>query len=310
MSEKDFNYTVFDNDINYKGNPEYYGIHKDSGHLKIDLPRLKQICEELGETHLLRDKMFVSNDKYLRPARLKKTDYAYNIAMAQLNTLRSDWHNEYRPVLKMITTPEQVENDSIVDNISTMIDSSGFDDAFVNATLAKIKRMPKYTHVIRSLYASFISKIRIEVDRLFLCILVNEGYSQDDYDLHDLATFCDTKYAVQNAKILENLPCYDDFKSLTMIDNFIKHNTISAYTKLKEKYPHYVNPGTKKLTYQNGMYAVDWLVIPADYIDNLFNKLETFLQQFCQIILKEDTITADWNYEDYFMYIFKTLRYL
>lgn len=48
------------------------------------------------------------------------------------------------------------------------------------------------------------------------------------------------------------------------------------------------------------MYAGDWIIIKADYIDNLFLKLELFFEDYCKIILGENIDEAEWNYDDYF----------
>lgn len=289
---------------------EYYGIHPKSGRLHIDTKRLKKVAKVLDGTNFLNEAMFKNRETpYLIPNKIHKYDYIYNIVRDMFYVLKEDWYIEYKPALKKIKTPSEVENEEILANIAGISDANSVEDAYFNAQMSKIKRIPKYEKVIKSLYAQFISKVRVEVDRIFLNILVENGYSQDDYRWDNLMTFCDTKYGVKNAKIFEKITNFDSYDSLSLIDNFIKHNTIKAYKKLQRKYPTLVFEGNSTIQYKMGMYAVDWLNIPENYIEDLLNKLELFLKEFCRIILSEDVENANWNYDDYFKMLYKKLKH-
>lgn len=56
------------------------------------------------------------------------------------------------------------------------------------------------------------------------------------------------------------------------------------------------------------MYAGDWIEIKDNYIDNLFNKLILFFKDYCKEFLKENVEEADWNYDEYFINVYKKIK--
>ena len=99
---------------------------------------------------------------------------------------------------------------------------------------------------------------------------------------------------------------------LHKINNFLKHNTIEAYNRLKKFYPKNVcsvENGTTKHEYENGMFAGNWIILEENYIDALLDKLVKFFDDYCVHFLKENIDEADWNYADYFYNAIQEMRY-
>ena len=114
----------------------------------------------------------------------------------------------------------------------------------------------------------------IEIDRITLIALSDIGYDETNFSVGSFKTFADGLAAKTNKKIkLLDLDGFNAYKMLHMINNFIKHNSIDAYEKLKNNYPNNVyskENNTTELEYKNGMYAGDWIILKEGYIDNVF----------------------------------------
>ena len=81
---------------------------------------------------------------------------------------------------------------------------------------------------------------------------------------------------------IKDLDEYDSFNMLRKINNFLKHNSVTAYEKLKKYYPDVVasvENKTSDIPYENAMFAADWLIIPHDYIEDTIEKLRKFFKR-------------------------------
>ncbi|MCL2256409.1 MAG: hypothetical protein FWC11_06125, partial [Firmicutes bacterium] len=108
--------------------------------------------------------------------------------------------------------------------------------------------------------------------------------------------------------IVQSLKKFHTFNRLNKINNFLKHNTITACQTLKKFYPQNVVDGGLK--YKNGMYAGNWIKIDENYLDEIFDKLLNFFGEFCKNILGENIEETNWNYDDYFKNAFhKKFKY-
>lgn len=189
--------------------------------------------------------------------------------------------------------------------------SDDYDEIAIEAAMAGIRRTPKYTHVIQSLYCQFIQKICAEVDRFTLIFMKETGSNVNDFSIDKFFSFSDGLLATKEKIKIENLSEYNAYNMLHKINNFLKHNSIMSYNKLKFNYPKNVASveyGTAKKPYENGMFAGDWIIVKENYIDDLLDKLIIFFEDYCRVYLKEDIEKSRWDYDDYFYTAFKQMK--
>ena len=95
-----------------------------------------------------------------------------------------------------------------------------------------------------------------------------------------------------NSKVsfIKNIDYFWDYDCLQKINNFLKHNTISAYEKLKKYYPKMITESERQ--YENGVYSPDWIKIDLTYIDSIFDKLVSFYRNYCSVVINENVDEA------------------
>ncbi len=290
--------------IESKDDLKYWGIHPKNGRLHIDTKRYKLASEEVGITEYLPEGLFKNRSTpYFVPTHVKRHDYKVNIFKDLINGLKEDWFGEYKEVFKLIKTPSQVQQDVRLNEMMFTSSADDLDSIDETAFFAMIRRSSKYSEIINSLYHQFLQKVCIEVNR-YMLIVVNElGYKSKDFDMASFYKFSDGLIKDKSQSKIETFPKYNAFKMLNMINNFLKHNSVEAYEKLKKSFPKNVRSienGNADSNYVNGMYAGDWIVIKENYIDEIFDKLIIFFSEYCRRILKENIEESDWNYDDYF----------
>lgn len=290
----------------------YFGIHPKSGRIHIDTKRYKKVLEEDGVDEFLPQGLFVDrNTVYFVPALKKRHDYKFNIFRDLINDLHSEWEEEYKPLFKYIKTPTEVYDNTRLEGIAISSCADDLEDIELDAMLDSIRRTNSYYHVVQSLYCTFISKLSTEIDRIILNVLIELGYKSSDFNYTSFIKFSDGLQKNKQGKKIEQLDKYHAFNLLHKLNNFLKHNTIRSYEELKRRYPNNVasiENHTADVAYENGMYAVDWIIVKDNYIDELFDKLIVFFKDYCREYLHEDVDNADWNYDDYFKNAYKKMK--
>lgn len=292
---------------------EFWGIHPKSGRIHIDTKRYAKACEMFGIKDFMPEGMFANRSTpYFIPEKKHKHDYIINIFNDLLNDFQRDWELEYKPIFKMIKTPKEVYNNTRLSEIAYTSNADDLEEIELNSLMSSIKREKKYVHVIQSLYCQFINKLAIETDRIMLIVMCKLGYKGNDFRLDSFLKFSDGLARDKKGKKIENLDEYDSYNLLNKINNFLKHNSISSYRKLKRKFPENVaskENKTANVEYENGMFAGDWIILKDDYIDDLLKKLRKFFKSYCKEIVKENVDDAEWNYDDYFINAFNQMKH-
>lgn len=310
-----FDYSKYDSDPGRDSpcleNREYWGIHKINDRLVIDCERYKKTCKQVGIDEFIPKKLKTSKIKFFTPSKQKRDDYSINIANDLLNEFENNWRYEFKPIFEKIKTPDDVYESNRLDAIAHTSCSDDFDEIDVEARLASIRRMHKYTEVIRELYAQFISKLATEVDRIMFVIAEKHECKKKDFSFDDFEEF--SKKLIGDEKIkIKDLDEYDSFNMLRKINNFLKHNSVAAYEKLRRYYPDVVasvENKTSNIPYENAMFAADWLIIPQNYIEDTIDKIKIFFKSYCQKFIKENVDDANWDNDDYFETAFNNLKY-
>lgn len=295
--------------IESKADFQYWGIHPTKGRLHIDTKRYKKICEHEGMTEHMPEGMFQNrHTPYFIPAKKKRYDYKYNIFRDLILSLKKDWFNEYKPCFERIKTPNEVYEQSRLGMLAYTACSDDYDNIDIEARWNGFRRESKYIEVINSLYFQFIQKICVEVNRYLLIVCKELGYKGNDFNLDKFYTFSDGIINDKSQPKIETFKGYNAFNLLNKTNNFLKHNSVVAYQKLKRYYPKNI-AYHKDIKYENGMYAGDWIKLKDNYIDEIFDKLIIFFGEYCKNILGEKIQEAEWNYDDYFRDAFKLFQY-
>jgi len=292
----------------------YWGIHTVKGRLHIDTKRYKKMCEKAYESRFIPDGLFKNRSTpYFIPTRVHECDFVVNKIIILINELKNDWFSEYKNAIKAIETPDKTEEKTRLNELMYTCNSADLDEISLDAFFAGVKRMNKYNQIVNSLYYQFVQKVCTEVERYMLLVSTELGYKSNKFDITCFVNFSDGLLKDKKGTKIEKLENYDEFKSLWLVNNFLKHNSVEAYNKLKKNYPHYVHPlkgEDSSIKYENGMYAGNWINIESKYIDNIFDKLIVFFKDYCRVFVKEDVEKASWDYDDYFENAYRELTHL
>lgn len=309
-----FNYRKIEQKDNPREYWEYFGIHSKRGRIHIDTKRFKKIMNQDGTTEFLYNGMFKNRTTtYLIPSKIHRHDYKVNLMRDLLSSLQRDWEDEYKPLLSQIKSPNDVYENTRLNSIAMTSCADDLDEIEVESRLAGFRRERQYRIITQSLYCQFISKICIEVDRFTLIFIKELGYSKKDFGVGNFSAFTDELKGLKKANLIKNLKEYNTYNLLHKINNFLKHNTIEAYNQLREEYPRNVcsvENKTANKSYENGMFAGDWIIIKDGYIDTLFKKLLEFFEDYCEKFISEDLEESKWNYDDYFKNVYKEVKNL
>lgn len=176
----------------------------------------------------------------------------------------------------------------------------------INARIEGAMRYPQYHKIKQSLYCQFIQKISTEIDRYTMSFMSQNGWEGNDFSIEKFIKFSDGLLKKRGKTKLSDLPKYNAYNLLHKINNFLKHNSIFAYEKLKKSYPENVISSEK---YENGMFAGDWIKIKPNYIDDILKKLVIFFENYCNVYLGEDIEKSNRDYDDYFYCAKKEMQY-
>lgn len=282
----------------------YFGLHPISGRIHIDTKRYKNVLDEDGVTDFLPNGLFTNRTTpYFIPAKEHKYDYKFNLFRDLILEFKQEWFDEYKPLFKQIRTPSETYDNARLGGLAFISSSEDIDGVEEDAFFARIRREPKYAHIMQSLYCNFISKLSTEIDRYTLIVLSELGYKSNDFNFNSFVKFSDGLQSNKLGKRISALKKYNAYNLLHKINNFLKHNTVKSYLDLKKWYPDNVcsvEKGTAKIEYENGMFAGDWIILKEGYMDSIFDSLLAFFKDYCIVYLKENTDDADWNYDEYF----------
>jgi len=273
--------------VESKSDFQYWGIHPNRGRLHIDTKRYKLACEYEGMCDHMPDGMFRNRPTpYLIPKHKTRYNYKYNIFRDLIVGLKEDWQNEYKPFFKQVRTPDQVYEQTRLTRMQFTSCSDDYDDIDLTARLDSFRRINKYEEILNSLYFQFIQKICVEINRYVLIVCRELGYKGKDFGLPTFYSFSDGLAKDAQKPKVKSFKEYHSFNRLNKINNFLKHNTLTAYETLKKFYPKNAVE-SEKMNYENGMYAGYWIKLDANYIDELFDKLLIFFGDWCKNILGE-----------------------
>jgi|GEM_PF-1721327 len=155
-----------------------------------------------------------------------------------------------------------------------------------NEGRAKYFEQRKMANILKSFFFQQVQKIAVEVERAMLIVCCKRGYTDERFTIAKFYAFSDNIRKGSEAKI-KKFPKYKAFDLLLTMNNFLKHNSISAYKELKKFYPDNIDRNNATV-YENGMYAGDFIYLQEGYLDKIFDKLLIFFAEYCKVILGEE----------------------
>ena len=284
------------------GDLEYFGIHKNGDRIKIDVKRMKKICEKNGPRELYEAALKISdiprNTAYFIPKKRKRLDYVTNEFRQKMDTLREQWH-ELKNAFGNVKTPAQVAEDYRFNAICYTANSDDYDEIATEAIMEGMKREIPYRNLLISVCAQFVHQMATELDAIMLrkCRFLGYNPSKEQQIKRDhLHTYLHG-YVGGRCKI-EDLPGYESvYQKFFMIWNMLKHNSENLFDKVKSKYPDMLLTET----YRNGEMSMYYLKIGNDYIEKMLDELNTFYEDVCEHFFGESKSESNWNYDEYFI---------
>lgn len=269
----------------------YYGILMKNGRVRLDTKRYKRFFS------LPDPKIEHRKDVYYHPSKVHAHDYNCNVFRMEVAKIKGLWVNEYSKAIELIKTPKQVEDDARVGALSDGV--LEYEEADMAGRMAGLARDPQYRLVIKSLYAQFFHQFMSDIAALTLRVCAKEGFSGDYFERREFDSFFQGKQKATPAKQLKDLKSFPIYDEAYALWNFLKHNSRSAYEKLKGPYPERVYDPEDK--YRNGQSALSVAKIDERYILFVLDHICDFFDEVCELAFGENPKDAKWDYDDYFV---------
>jgi hypothetical protein len=282
----------------------YYGVYKkgrgEDAYVLVDPKRYQKqfpssITPQMAQA--------MKNQKYSRfcPAKKRRDGYHVNFMIDELYRIRCEWKNTYKPMKDIILSKivginynenpwdDELAMCGILDSDEVSINAAM--KTIISAGLAQEKRL----HVNCSLYSQYFQQIASQVEALFIRTLVRsrKDYTGEKFNRNDIYLF-DGKE--QEARI-RLLPGHKEFDKLYSIWAFLKHNNLSSYEKVHDKFPEVLTNDE----YKSGKLALYFINFDDALIESIFDGLKTFFKEYCALVYDEDAEMASWNSSEYFL---------
>lgn len=234
---------------------------------------------------------------YFYPTKRNYSDYNCNIFRSEIAEIKSKWKNEHKPIVDAAIAKIKSKKYTPGDDYKLMCGISGPGAANARAQWATMMAEHEAEHkrfgLKTSMYAQFFHLMVSRIEAITVYVLTKNGFEKDKFSRNALYTF---KGYTQSK--IESLDGFKDYDKTYCIWNFIKHNSLSTYNKLNEKYPDSI---INKATYKQGDLAIYFVDLNEQFILSLLDGISLFFDEYCKLVFNEDTESANWNYDRYFL---------
>ena len=231
-----------------------------------------------------------------KPQKTDYFDYHCNEFINTIDNIEKDWNNDFKPMITYcINKIEKPKELFPGDYPNLQIGISGVNAASQWALYMNSRNNSEYNRECQntyiSLYAQFIHQMASKIEATTIKVLTKENAIKDKFDRNILYAT-----AVGKSKKIDELTHFNYYDKLYRLWHFIKHNSISTYDKLKEKYPEVLTDSN----YIQGELAISYVKFSDDLIINLINGCKEFFKEYCNLVFSEDYNESQWNYDKYF----------
>ena len=274
----------------------YYGlfIYGKNKRVKIDPIRFDK---RVGLTDQQKEVISKRTSHYFYPTKVKYLDYNCNYFKEVIKNLREEWIKEHKPIVDNAIAQIETKEISPGNDYKLMCGISSVGAANARAQMANVmanlEAERKRFGLKTSMYAQFFHLMTSRIEAATVAVLNRNGFKKDRFGRNDLYTF-----KGKEEEEITKLNGYIEYDKLYCIWNFIKHNSLLAYNRLNDKYPALIVNHNK---YQQGSLAIYYVDINEELILNILDGVGRFFDSYCQFVFNEDTKSAWWNYEQYFI---------
>lgn len=264
------------------------------GKVKIDPKRFrKTTCCDFTDSQL----KIINSRKthYFYPQKFDYMDYNCNIYVSAIHAIKEDWLRIFKGLiereLNRIEKPRQVvpaDDYNFQCGITDIDESSAW--AFWTNLLNNNRYKEEVDKIVNSLYAQFFHQMASRIEAVTVYVLAKNGKDVKHFDRNALYDFAGPK---GTARDFENYKYHD---KLYRIWHFIKHNSLSTYLNLKEKYPDVLID----TEFKQGHLASAYVKFSEDLIEELLDGCVEFFKEYCACVYGENYEEAQWNYAMYF----------
>jgi hypothetical protein len=279
----------------------YYGLWKKgegkSLEVKIDPKRFQEATSHKFSQERL-DVMNRRTTPYFHPAKLKYGDYNCNHFIGELKKIKKDWENNFAPLIEFavqrIEKPKQLTPGDY-DNFQMGISSALAASAWANGTNYKNEReyREKTAELVYGMYSQFIQQMASRIEAVTVKILTNHNMMADHFDRNILYGGYNGSSKKQSVR---ELPHFSSHDKLYCIWNFLKHNSLSTYNTIKDKFPDILRGDE----FEQGQLAIYHIHFSEKLILDLIDGCSAFFKEYCELMFDENYDQAQWNYHEYF----------
>lgn len=274
---------------------EYYGLFKlKNKKVGIDPKRFQK---KIGLDEKILKCMSMRKTTYYYPSKKNYSDYWVHSFVDEINEIKKEFEGKYKlfieESIKNFKKPEKLCPADSFDYACGILDS---DEANMWANYENCRNEFIYISEIvelrNSLYAQFfhIMVSKIEAVSIKMYSHINPNYKKYARDC---------LYDNINIKKLSSrdLPSFKHHDKMYSIWNFLKHNNMSTYQVLKEKFPEILI----SKEYSSGNLAINYVLIDDKLIIDLLNGVKTYFIEWCELNLDENYERSLWDYEKWFV---------
>jgi len=305
---------------------KYYNVVKDTRYWGVFYKKQKDSQEKMvlidpkrffkmTDVKITENQLKVINARYthyFHPKR-KENDYNCNLIVGDIKTILRDWIELQYPLIQRevsrIKKPELVEKPLMPgDYYNFQCGVSGIGAAqawsnFMNYQNANINqhKIAQYewecANLERALFAQFFQGIASKMEAAIVKLLKENNLLTDRFDRNILYAT-----ALGKDKKVEELKDFKWLDKIYCLWHFLKHNTLSTYNTLKERYPELLNVDKH---YEQGELAMYFVKFSNEMVIEILNGCIEFFKEYCELIFGEKYEEAQWNYSQYFISIMK-----
>ena len=281
----------------------FYGLFytkTDKGiKVKIDPKRLKStVNSELSD-----EQMKIINRRrthYFYPKKSEYQDYCCNMFADKIRDIHNYWEKHYKELITYAKKKNKKPEEFMPgDNMLLMQGIAEYDEAVMMSNwenmISQFEYKQKCLEVVASLYASFIHQMASQIEAVTVLVLSKQNAITDRFNRNTLYAT-----AVRSGRKVDELPSFKYYDKLYCLWNFIKHNSISTYEKLRSAYPELIY---EKMEYKQGFPAFYIINFSDELVIELLNGCNSFFMEYCELVYKENYDEAQWNYGRYFLNI-------
>lgn len=274
----------------------FYKITDNAIRVKIDPQRLISTIGKLSDKQ-----MKVINARqthYFYPKKSEYYDHCCNMFADRISDIQNYWEEHYKELItyarKRIEKPKELTPG---DNGLLMQGIAEYDEAVMMSNMENTQNQYEYRRkcfeVVASLYASFIHQMASQIEAVTVSVLSKQNAIGDRFNRNML-------YAAvgENGRKVTELPSFKHYNKLYCLWNFIKHNSISTYEKLRSAYPELICEGEE---YEQGFPAFYTINFSDELIIELLSGCKAFFMEYCELVYNENYDEAQWNYARYFI---------